>query len=228
MVLVDYILLQIPNNVGFLQEQGWKYYLKEKRFLWGFAVSALVLIVTAAIFSKFLVFAEHREGVDFNDPILALFEPRNFSLTTFLLTYGSVVAIIAINFKRPPALVQMLQLYTLLLLARIVTIYCWPLHAPDSIIVLADPFLDTFIYQVHNLRDLFFSGHTATVFIFALTLQSKALKSFFMVISGVIGTLLILQHVHYSVDVFAAPIFAWLLFIVHKKLFSRRLSSVSS
>lgn len=219
--LLEYIFLQVPHKGAFLQEEDWKYCIKEKRFLWEFAISLVVLIVAASVFAEFLAFAEGREGVFFADPILSLFDPVDFSLITFILTYGSIAAIVLLNVMRPRTLVQMLQLYTLLLVARTITIYLWPLYAPEDIIILADPFLDTFIYQVHNIRDLFFSGHTATVFIFALTLKRKALKAVFIAISLVIGLLLILQHVHYSVDVFAAPLFAYLIFVGHRRFRNR-------
>jgi membrane-associated phospholipid phosphatase len=56
------------------------------------------------------------------------------------------------------------------------------------------------------VADLFFSGHTALVFAIYL-LSGK--KWPFLLLSIVIGTLLVMQRVHYSIDVIAAFPFAW-------------------
>ena len=76
-----------------------------------------------------------------------------------------------------------------------------PLDPPNDIIVLQDPFLQLFIYnEVHpNTKDLFFSGHTATVFIFMLLLWNRLqFKLIFGCLTILMAALLLFQHCHLS------------------------------
>jgi hypothetical protein len=59
------------------------------------------------------------------------------------------------------------------------------------------------------LKDLFFSGHTATLFLLFLTARVSMVRLIFLLCTIATGALLMLQHVHYSVDVAAAPFFAY-------------------
>jgi membrane-associated phospholipid phosphatase len=53
--------------------------------------------------------------------------------------------------------------------------------------------------------DLFFSGHTGLPFLMALIFwQNKVLRYSFLVASVIFGVSVILGHLHYSIDVFAA------------------------
>jgi hypothetical protein len=201
-----------------LQEESWKYCLSQKAFRWEAVASLSLLGVMTTAFSRFLTWAEQRPGYTMYDPILASFDPIETSIFIFVLTYGSVFTIILIHRNRPRILVQMMQLYFLLLVIRTVCIYMLPLYAPDTIIVLNDPILDNYVYQVHNIRDLFFSGHTAVVFLFALTLESRSLKRLFMIVAVVLGILLLAQHVHFTLDVVVAPFIAWFIYWIQTRI----------
>ena len=53
--------------------------------------------------------------------------------------------------------------------------------------------------------DLFFSGHTGLPFLMALTFwKNKYLRAIFLFFSIILGTVTLLGHLHYSIDVFAA------------------------
>jgi membrane-associated phospholipid phosphatase len=78
--------------------------------------------------------------------------------------------------------------------------------------------------------DLFFSGHVANTFLLALIFwEIKLLRYFFMVTSVVFAVSALLGHYHYSIDVVAAPFFAYGVFAVCKKIFKKDyLASVNS
>lgn len=68
--------------------------------------------------------------------------------------------------------------------------------------------------------DLFFSGHVANTFLLALIFwEIKLLRYFFMVTSVVFAISALLGHYHYSIDIVAAPFFAYGVFAICKKLF---------
>jgi len=189
-------------------------------------LSLLLLVGYALIFSQFLDWQELRDGYSFSDPILALFSPQDFSTAIFTITYGGLFAAILFKLKQPNALLQLMQAYLLLLVIRTVTLWAFPLYAAPDIIVLQDPFLDTLIYGGVKVRDLFFSGHTATIFLLAFTFDRKIIRGAFALAGAAVGVLLIWQHVHYSIDVFAAPAFAFFVLWIQRKV-QQRLSTVS-
>jgi hypothetical protein len=70
--------------------------------------------------------------------------------------------------------------------------------------------------------DLFFSGHTAIPFLWALVFwDNKYLRHFFFVCSFVFGAAALLGRFHYSIDVFSAPFFAYGVYKISEKIFPK-------
>ncbi|MBL7045670.1 MAG: hypothetical protein ISR99_01400 [Parcubacteria group bacterium] len=68
--------------------------------------------------------------------------------------------------------------------------------------------------------DLFFSGHVAIPFLFALIFWKKEkLRYFFIAVSIFLGASTLFSHVHYSIDVFAAPFIAYGVYTVATYIF---------
>jgi hypothetical protein len=76
-------------------------------------------------------------------------------------------------------------------------------------------------YRLTNFEgSLFFSGHTGFPFLMALILwDSTFWRRFFLVATVVFGAAVLLAHVHYSIDVFAAPFIVYSIFVITTKLF---------
>lgn len=174
------------------------------------AGSVAALGVTLFAFLHFLTFNESRSGFAFNDPVLRMIRPLNFSGITFFITYLFCISGIVIALQTPHVFIRMVQAYTLMTLLRMLSLYVLPLDPPPGIIPLKDLFLQSSFYSGRdNLRDLFFSGHTTTLFMFAFALEKKRVKIMFALAAAAVGCLLIWQHVHYSIDVAAAPVIAY-------------------
>lgn len=68
--------------------------------------------------------------------------------------------------------------------------------------------------------DLFFSGHVAMPFLWALIFwENKYLRYFFFLASFVFGIAALLGRFHYSIDVFSAPFFAYGVYVISQHLF---------
>ena len=96
--------------------------------------------------------------------------------------------------------------------------YVTPLEAPDNMLSLNDPLVQFFGTGNILTKDLFFSGHTATLFLFFLIADKKYLKVIFLIFTSIVALAVLLQHVHYTVDVVAAPVFAYVSYRIIKLL----------
>lgn len=68
--------------------------------------------------------------------------------------------------------------------------------------------------------DLFFSGHVGYAFLLALMFwRNKFFRILFIALSIVMAALVLLGHLHYSIDVFSAYFIVYVIFIVAKRLF---------
>jgi PAP2 superfamily C-terminal len=99
-----------------------------------------------------------------------------------------------------------------------VAMYAVPFNPPTDMIPLDDPFVQFMGTGKMLTKDLFFSGHTATLFLLHLLMEKKIAKRIFLVLTFVIALSVILQHVHYFIDVFAAPFFTFGCFSIVKNI----------
>jgi hypothetical protein len=197
----------------------WKYLLRTKFWRNELLITLILFFGIAQLFSQFLVLAEQREGLSFTDPVLQYIGPIDVSWITFAFTYSAVLFIVLFNYKKPGILVNVIQGYGIVLLFRMVSIGIFPLYAPDTIIHLNDPVLNNLFYPTDTtLRDLFFSGHVATMILFALNVKVNWQKLMFAGFAAVVGILVVVQHVHYSIDVLAAPSFCYLAYKLQQYL----------
>jgi len=187
----------------------WQPKLLDKTFRTRFILSILLLAVVLLSLARFLAYNETRPGFSFNDPLLNLFNPVDVTWLTFALIYVAlIIALISLSFH-PENFVIAIQSYSLVAFFRLSTIFFLPLNAPASIIPLTDPFVEFFGGGQTLYKDLFFSGHTSTMFLLFLTNADKKLKSVFLVCTVLVGICVLIQHVHYTIDVLAAPFFAY-------------------
>ncbi len=71
-------------------------------------------------------------------------------------------------------------------------------------------------------NDLFFSGHTGLPFLIALIFwDHKYLRALFLGASIVFGVIVLLSHLHYSIDVFAAFFITYSIYHIAIKLFRK-------
>lgn len=90
-----------------------------------------------------------------------------------------------------------------------------PLAEPENLVFLEDPFLNELIYSGEITTDLFFSGHVGLVFLAAFLSEKRW---YYMVLGSMLAVLLLVQHIHYSIDVLAAVPIAYLISIFVKRI----------
>lgn len=84
-----------------------------------------------------------------------------------------------------------------------------------------------FGYGIYNLlynttNDFFFSAHTGVPFLIALLFwQEKPIRIFYFITSILFGVSVLLAHIHYSIDVLAAPFVTYGIFQLSTMVFKR-------
>jgi hypothetical protein len=167
------------------------------------------LVVVLVVMSRFLAWVELRPGVVLDDPILALVPSRDLSWLTFGLIYLGLLSGVGVLLRHPRRLVLGMQAYAVMVLLRMLVMSVTPLDPPIGIIPLRDPLVQSASSGEPLTRDLFFSGHTSTMFLLALLAPGRRSRIFFGVCTFLIAVLVLWQHVHYTVDVLVAPLFAY-------------------
>lgn len=195
----------------------WKSYFSLKQNRLNFALTLSLLIIVLIILPRFLNYIENRNGFSFDDPILRLFNPVDVTWLTFALIYiGIVIAVFHLAGK-PNILILAMKVYAVTAIIRMIAMYLLPLNPPSTLILLDDPFVQFFGSGEVLTKDLFFSGHTSTMFILFLTAQDKKIKYIFLTATLLVALAVIVQHVHYTIDVYAAPFFAYAAYSLAKK-----------
>jgi len=187
----------------------WKRALRNRAFLAEIILSAILITAVVRLCSFALVRLELRQGAMLDDPILKLVGPVKLTWFTFSLLWTSVISAIIMLLRFPRTFVIGFQAMGLILLFRTATIYLIPLRPLTTIIPLADPLIGFLGPGKIIIKDLLFSGHTSVMFLLCLSARYLWLRIVYLVGTITVGSCVLLQHVHYSGDVFIAPFFAY-------------------
>ncbi len=174
-----------------------------------FLISATVLTTIMFCLLFYLRYNETRQGVVLNDPLLAMIKPVDLSVLTFILIYAGIVSTVVMLLSHPRRLMIGLQIYAVYAALRLTGMWLVPLEAPAGLIPLVDPLMSWAHTGQQLNKDLFFSGHTSTMFICYLILPPGWGRPIFLTGVIVMAATLIFQHVHYTVDVLSAPFYCY-------------------
>ena len=181
-----------------------------KKLLIGIVIQSAILI----FFPYFFSYIEQRQnGIILHDSILEFLVPRDLSVPIFIIIWSTTILGIYRCVKQPAIFLAILYCLIFLCFARILSIYFIHLEPPLNLIPLKDP-LTSITYGGRGLfitKDLFFSGHTSNMLLLALCLPKKSDKIIAFSAAISIGIMVLIQHVHYSVDVIGAVLITFLL-----------------
>ncbi len=188
----------------------WKDALRVSSFVCRVAVTLIALVAALMTLKRFLRWNENRPGKVLFDPVLALFPSVDLTWLTFLLIYGSVIGALILLAHEPERFLRAVQAYVIIIFLRIVIIFLCPLEPPTGMISLKDPVVQYFggMASTPN-KDLLFSGHTATMFLLYLNVSGRRMRRVLLGGTFAVAVGLLLQHVHYTIDVLAAFLIAY-------------------
>ena len=196
------------SALGGIWSSAWKL----PSYRWKFYIGLLIFICILIALPFFFNVIETRNGFVFSDFVLQWIPPQNVSVAVFFLIWSSCLLLVIRMYRDPMMLLLMLWAYNGVTLVRMACIGLLSLNPPVGLIPLADPITNQFYGKQYITHDLFFSGHTTTVFLIFLCLRKKADRLYVLFASITLGILLLIQHVHYTIDVLAAPVFTYAVY----------------
>ncbi|UFH52130.1 phosphatase PAP2-related protein [Spirosoma sp. KNUC1025] len=184
---------------------AWRSPIFRRKFIAG-VLSFLALLGAFPIFFQII---ERHSGPVLNDWVLATLVPRDVSLIIFGVIWASAILLV-VRVRRSPAIFMMfVYSYFLISLSRMISINLFPLNPPPGLIPMVDPITNAFYGKVYITKDLFYSGHTSTIFLIFLCLRQRTDRLLVLIGSLIVGALLLVQHVHYTIDVMGAFVFTY-------------------
>lgn len=186
----------------------------------------VILILSYLVLSIFLLIitpwhmsnVQQRTGPIINDIILSNLKPLDVSIYIMLVLYGIIFSCMIWLIRYPSDLLVVIQTFFVTTSLRYLGIYFISLDPPVEIIPLKDPFLAILVYSEKVItKDLFFSGHAEFAMLAFLAVRHTAAKIFYLVALITLSGLLLVQHVHYTVDILGAIVVTWFVFSFFNK-----------
>jgi hypothetical protein len=208
----------MKNIIEYFTSLGLKYRIlcKNRSFVVSIVESSLLFGVAIIINHFAAAYATNVASNVVTDVILDSVRVRDVTVFYF---YVPIVASVFIGFlclvepRRIPFLFKTVALFILI---RSVFISLTHLGIPSII----QAFPDRLTAEFNFGGDLFFSGHTGMPFLMMLVFwHHRYLRIFFFILSLVLGTAMLVGHLHYSIDVLSAFFITYAIFHIAKKIF---------
>lgn len=204
-------------------KRHWGILLKDRSFRISFYFG-LILIISSHVLNNFVgVYNDSQTYLSVGDVILDVLPTYDLG---FIYTWGMYVLIFLIYFYaifiKPEIVPFAMKTFAMLMFLRSGFILMTNIGPPADSFYLSTETLGG--HAVANFlfkNDLFFSGHTAYPFLAFLIFKETKLRWVFFWGSIVMGLAVLLMHVHYSIDVFAAFFIAYGTYAFSDRVFNR-------
>jgi hypothetical protein len=203
-------------------QPSWKQTWSNTSFRLQFILALLIIASFGFIFPWFFDFIEVRSGPCLNDTVLDLFPAADISWTIFFFLYSGMALALYGLIKFPLQLLIGMETYYMVTIMRMISITLFPLNPPEGYIPLHEPFVQLFVTD-HRIisKDLFFSGHMATICALFFPLINKRIRFIVFICITVVAVGVLIQRVHYTIDVIFAPIATYACYYISKRFFAR-------
>jgi len=211
-------MITVAEEKTFVSD-SWQEAWQLKGFKTRFIAGILMLLATFAYLPFFFKKIEAREGAYIADPLLEAMQPKDVSLVIFIFIWGITLLLFLRCLKKPMMFLGTIYGFVMLYMMRLLTITLIPLNPPSGLIPLIDPLSNIFYGKgTFITKDLFFSGHTSCQFLAFLCFNNKRDKVLAFVSTIIVGVLVLVQHVHYTVDVVAAIPLTFICYTIGQRI----------
>ena len=203
--------------------QSYKRYFSEKKFVLSFLSGLLLLGVS--LVTQFFISGYVTRSSSFSVTDIILSNTRVYDVggifvwgTVFLFLFVFFVCIKNINYA--PFIMKSIALFTLIRSVFVSLTHISPF--PTHVIITSAFFNREVFYGIFSGNDLFFSGHTGVPFLLALIFwEQKSLRITFLCFSVLFGLVVLLGHLHYSIDVLSAFFITYSIFHICQIFFKK-------
>jgi len=199
------IAITLRNN----WKETWNSSLQRSQLL----IGTVLMTIISFMLPPFFNLIQKRTGPVLNDWVLSAIPPHNVSWAIFTVIWGIGFYALYRAMEKPTIYITYLWSFIFITILRVLAISMVPLNPPAGLIVLTDPLTAVFYGRSTITKDLFFSGHTSILFLIFLCLERKWDRILALVGTIIVVCLLLVQHVHYTIDIIAAPV---IIYPVHK------------
>ncbi len=203
----------------------YKTLFSNKEYVTSFILTFVLLIGSLIINYYAGIYATEKASNAVTDIILS--NTRVYDLD-WLFIYAPIVMWVFITFlcfsapKRLPFALKSVALFTIIRAIFISLTHIGPFYPQ---LVLDSTIVNKFTFG----GDLFFSGHTGLPFLMALVFwNDKRLRILFILLSIMFGIVVLLSHLHYSIDVFSAFFITYTIYHISAFLFKKDLQRLEA
>ena len=214
--------------------EKYKECLRDKTFIFSALSSVLFFGLSLVVNFYAAQYATVEASSSVTDIILS--NTRVYNVDGFFV-YGSIALTLFIVFlcviqpRKAPFIIKSLALFVVIRSIFITLTHIGPFATHSLITTASWPYVTKILGQDLFLtffsgNDFFFSGHTGIPFLMALIYwDNKELRALFLLLSVVFGAVVLLAHLHYSIDVLAAFFITATVYRMAKFFFKRDLET---
>jgi hypothetical protein len=203
--------------------KSYKKYFTDKNFIISFLSGVILLLIS--LITQFFISGYVARSSSFSVTDIILSNTRVYDVggifvwgSIVLTIFGVLVALNRIN--RVPFMMKSVALFTLIRSVFVSITHISPF--PTHVIITSAFFNKEVFYGIFTGNDLFFSGHTGIPFLLALMFwENKTLRKIFLGFSAMFAVVVLLGHLHYSIDVLSAFFITYTIFDICKFFFKK-------
>ncbi|HWD90367.1 MAG TPA: phosphatase PAP2-related protein [Mucilaginibacter sp.] len=167
-------------------------------------IGSVLMVAISCMLPSFFNLIQKRDGIILNDWVLAAIPAHNVSWAIFTFIWGAGFYGLWRAVQKPTIYITYIWSLIFILGLRVLAISLVALDPPKGLITLVDPLTGVFYGESNITKDLFFSGHTSILYLAYLCMERKKDKTIMLIATIAVACLLLVQHVHYTIDVVAA------------------------
>jgi hypothetical protein len=203
--------------------ESYKEYFTNRSFLISFLTGSVLLAISLVVQYLASNYATRSASDSVTDIVLS--NTRVYSVDG-IFVWGAIVLVLislvlgVIHLNYMPFALKSVATFTFIRAIFISLTHISPF--PSHVLISSEFFRDAVFNGIFNGNDLFFSGHTGLPFLLALMVwDNKLLRYIFLGFSVTFAVVVLLGHLHYSIDVLSAFFITYTVFDICKFLFKK-------